>query len=71
MSRGSPPLAGFLRQAKSLCVPTLVIHPPTVAKISAHLRYCSRFSENRVGDWARSHCVTGLAVGVSPVVRIF
>ena len=59
MSRESPPLAGFLRQAKCLCVPTLIIYPPTVPKISAHLRHYSRFLENSAGDWVRSHCVTG------------
>ena len=59
MSRGSPPFASFLREAECLCVPNLKIHRRTVPKISARLRQYPRFLENRAGDWARSHCVTG------------
>jgi hypothetical protein len=54
----SAPLAGFLRQAESLCVPNSMISRPNVPKISAYCRHCSRFLENRRGDLVRLHCVT-------------
>jgi hypothetical protein len=53
-----------------LCVPTLMILPPTMPKISAHLRHYSRFPENRAGDRARPHCVTGKPVKTVTSVRI-
>jgi hypothetical protein len=55
----SAPLAGFLRQAESLCVPNSMIPRPNMPKISAYRRHCSRFLENRRGDLVRLHCVTG------------
>jgi hypothetical protein len=48
----SAPLAGFLRQAESLCVPNLMIPRPNMLKISANRRHCSRFlkkSTRRLG----------------------
>ena len=56
----SPPLAGFSHQAESLCVPNWVVPRPNTPKISASLRHCSRFLENRAGDLVRLHCVTGM-----------
>ena len=54
----SPLLAGFLRQAESLCIPNSMISWPNMPKISAYRRHCSRFLENRRGDLVRLHCVT-------------
>jgi hypothetical protein len=59
----SVPLAGFLRQAESLCVPNSMVPRPNMPKISAYQRHCSRFLENRSGDLVRLHCVTGATNG--------
>jgi hypothetical protein len=60
----SAPLAGFLRQAESLCVPNSMIARPNMPKISAYCRHCSRFLENRRGDLVRLHCVTELQLTI-------
>src|ERR1700690_3111559 len=70
MSRESPPLAGFLPQAESLCVPNLIFNLVTVQKVSADIRRCGRFLEKRAGDWVRLHCVTALPVKTVLSVRI-
>ena len=66
----SPPLAGFSHQAESLCVPIWMVPRPNTPKISACLRHCSRFLENRAGDLVRLHCVTGMLREILSILAI-
>jgi hypothetical protein len=65
-----PPLAGFSHQAESLCVPNRVVPRDNTPKISASLRHCSRFLENRAGDLVRLHCVTGMLREIPSILAI-